>query len=142
MRVFFGLPARTLAATPERFFLVGLKGVGFMLLWQIAFFVVGVIAVVQLFGINDRILPFYLYMIPAVAVSQFLVGRSVAKRAPQDRISAWLALAILETLLNTAIALPEIQGWRVIPVCLGSLVWYQIPALAGVVLWRRNARVA
>ena len=139
IRTVFSFSMRDLAADPSRFTRVALKGFGFLLLWQILFLLVGVIAIVQLFPLHDRDVPFAFYLMADVAASQFLVGRSVAKRAPQHELSAWLALAIAETLLNSLFILAGSSGWKAIPYSLACFALYQIPAFTGVVMVRRRA---
>jgi hypothetical protein len=80
------------------------------------------------------------------ALSQFLVGRWIARRAPGRELSAWLALLIMDQILN---ALPSIaalalgprfpvQGWAWQP-----LNWMSVSmclsCLAGAIWVRRRA---
>ena len=139
IRTVFSFSMRDLAADPSRFTLLALKGFGFLLLWQVLFLLVGAIAIVQLFPLHDRDANFAIYLMADVAVSQFLVGRAIARRAPQYELSAWLALAIAETLLNTLFILAGGYGWKAIPYSLASFALYQIPAFTGVILVQRRA---
>lgn len=139
IRTVFSFSMQDLAADPRRFTLLALKGFGFLLLWQILFLLVGIIAIVQLFPVDGRDVPLMFYLMADVAASQFLVGRAIAKRAPQYEISAWLALAIAETLLNSAFIIAGSYGWKGIAYSLACFALYQIPAFTGAVLVRRRA---
>jgi hypothetical protein len=141
VRTWVALPANEVIAHPVEMGSVALKGVGFLLLWQIAFLT----PFLLLIAILNNLLPrdavvwavYYVLSAASVAISQYLVGKAVARRAAGREFSAWMALAALETVINSVIIVTQVPGWLALPTMVACFLLYQAPALLGVAKVRR-----
>jgi hypothetical protein len=138
IRTLCALSARSLATQPKTLAFLALRGFLFLFLWQLPVLVCTVMLNINLRPqARDAVFPWLVVI--SLVMSQFMVGRGVARRSPGRELPAWLALAILETAVNTAIILCTGSGWRTIPLSLACFLLYQIPAFTGATLVRPNS---
>jgi hypothetical protein len=136
-RTLISVPARNLTEQPLSLGLLVFKGFGLVVLGE-ALLLIPALAV-SLFippAAQHLVYPW----VPALVlpVFQFAAGRWVARRLKGRELSAWLGLAVLETLLNTAVIVSTVKGWLVIPVSIACFALYQIPSFLGAAGVRRR----
>ena len=81
-----------------------------------------------------------------LTLCQFLVGRWIARLAPGRELSAWLALMIMEEILNLMLSIVPLTfghrfpiedwSWRSLT---WTFAWMDLPCLAGTIWVRRRA---
>jgi hypothetical protein len=129
---------RELVEHPKVFLYLALRGFLFLFLWQLPVLFFTFLLGASLWP-SDRELWFPWTVAISALVSQFLVGRGVARRAPGRELSGWLSIAIPETVVNCALIAGSGLGFRAIPVACVCFTLYQIPALTGAVSIRRGS---
>jgi hypothetical protein len=128
---------REFAASPRMHGSVAAKGFVFVFLWQLPLLFFAVILNLNLRP-SERDAVFAWLVLGLLVLTQFMAGRAVAKRSPNREIPAWLAFALLETVVNTVAIVSQRPEWRAIPLAFACFALYQIPAFAGAALIRRR----